>query len=103
MINNFDYHKKFKTITFEFFRWKWYMFREVYYLEEIADTIGNKQCWWWIWRDIILLQLAARKKTLISYRILHNKIVQFKKTTQKRIDAIRKVKDELQLDLKSTK
>lgn len=49
------------------------------------------------------MQLAARKKTLISYRILHNKIVQFKKTTQKRIDAIRKVKDELQLDLKSTK
>ena len=49
--------------------------------------------------DTIPLEPVTRKETLIASRTLHNFMVQFKKTTSELLDAIREVRDELQLDL----
>uniref|UniRef100_A0A0V0GFE3 Putative ovule protein n=1 Tax=Solanum chacoense TaxID=4108 RepID=A0A0V0GFE3_SOLCH len=50
--------------------------------------------------DTIPLKPITRKETLPS-RTLHNFMVQLEKTTRKLLDAIRKVRDKLQLDLNS--
>ena len=49
--------------------------------------------------DNIPLEPVSHKETLIASRTLHNFMVQFEKTTPKLLDEIRKVRDELQLDL----
>ena len=51
----------------------------------------------------IPLEQVTRKETLITSRTLHNFMVQFEKTTPDLLDAIRKVRDELQLDLNLAK
>nr|AAT38752.1 hypothetical protein SDM1_42t00003 [Solanum demissum] len=72
---------------------------EVQRLEEIVDTIGKCNVDDEVEDDTIPLEPITRMKTLIASRTLHNFMVQFEKTTPELLDAIRKVTDELQLDL----
>jgi len=77
--------------------WKWYMFRDsklrTNYGYHWKNNVDNK-----VEDDIIYLEPVTRKETLAS-RTLHNFMVQLEKTTPKLFDAIRKVRDKLQLDL----
>ncbi|KAK4719452.1 hypothetical protein R3W88_017790 [Solanum pinnatisectum] len=68
---------------------------EVQSLEEIVDTIGKSN----VEDDIIPLEPVMHKEALIGSRTFHNFMMQFEKTTPKLLDAIRKVRNELQLDL----
>ena len=72
---------------------------EVQSLEEIVDTIEKSNVDDEVEDDTIPLEPVTRKETLIASRTLHNFMVQFEKTTPELLDAIRKVRDELQLDL----
>ena len=49
--------------------------------------------------DTVPLEPITRKEALIVSRTLHNFLVQFENTTLEILDAIRKVRDELYLDL----
>ncbi|KAK4712555.1 hypothetical protein R3W88_007068 [Solanum pinnatisectum] len=69
------------------------------HLEEIVDIIEKSNVDNEVKDDTIFLEPITHKKTLIASRTLHNFMVQFEKTTPKLLDAIRKVRDELQLDL----
>ncbi|KAK4737609.1 hypothetical protein R3W88_001306 [Solanum pinnatisectum] len=68
------------------------------HLEEIGDTIGKSNVDDEVEDDTIPLVPITHKKALIATRTLHNFMVQFEKTTLELLDAIRKVRYELQLD-----
>ncbi|XP_049357088.1 CENP-B homolog protein 2-like [Solanum verrucosum] len=72
---------------------------EVQNLEEIVDTIGKNNVDDEVKDDTITLEQVTRKEALIASRTLHNFMIQFEKTTPELLDAIRKVRDELQQDL----
>ena len=81
--------------------WKWYVFRG----PELRTNCGYH------WKNnvddkvedyTIPLKPVTRKETLAS-RTLHNFMVQLEKTTPKLLDAIRKIRDELQLHLNFNK
>ncbi|KAK4727230.1 hypothetical protein R3W88_032147 [Solanum pinnatisectum] len=69
------------------------------HFEEIVDIIGKSNVDDEVEDDTIPLELVTRKESLITSKTLHNFMVQFEKTIPKLFDAIRKVRDELQLDL----
>ena len=67
------------------------------------DTIGKRNFDDEVEDDTIPLEPVTRKEALIASRTLHNFIVQLEKTTPKLLNAIRKVRDEFQLDLNFNK
>ncbi|KAK4709379.1 hypothetical protein R3W88_030304 [Solanum pinnatisectum] len=68
-------------------------------LEEIVDTIEKSNDDDEVEDDTIRLGLVTRKETLIASKTLPNFLVHFEKTTPELLDAIRKVRDKLQLYL----
>ncbi|KAK4722649.1 hypothetical protein R3W88_012882 [Solanum pinnatisectum] len=72
---------------------------EVQILEKFVDTIGKNNVEDDVEDDIIPLKPVTHKEALIISTTLHNFMVQFKKTTPELLDAIRKVRYEIQLDL----
>ncbi|KAH1093780.1 hypothetical protein GYH30_039492 [Glycine max] len=49
--------------------------------------------------DTVSLEPVARKEALMASNTLHNFMIQYKNTTPELLYAIRKVRDELQIDL----
>ena len=49
--------------------------------------------------DTVSLEPVTRKEALMASNTLHNFMIRYKKTTPELLDAIRKVRDELQIDL----
>ena len=45
------------------------------------------------------MEPVTRKEALMASNIIHNFMIQYKNTTPELLDAIRKVRDELQMDL----
>ncbi|CAK8540331.1 unnamed protein product [Lathyrus sativus] len=68
-------------------------------LEDIVGTIiennaeGDRE------DDTVSLEPVTRKEALMASNTLHNFMIQYKNTTLKLLDAIRKVRDGLQIDL----
>ena len=72
---------------------------EVQSLEEIVATILENNVDDEVEYDTIPLEPVTRKEALIASETLHNFLVRFENITPEILDAIRKVRDELQLDL----
>ncbi|KAH1192170.1 hypothetical protein GmHk_20G059235 [Glycine max] len=49
--------------------------------------------------DTVSLKPVTRKEALMTSNTLHNFMIQYKNTTLELLDAIRKVRDEFQIDL----
>ncbi|CAI8595817.1 unnamed protein product [Vicia faba] len=72
---------------------------EVQSLEDIIDTIIENNTEDDSEDDTMSLEHVTRKETLMASNTLHNFMIQYKNTTPELLDAIRKVRDELQIDL----
>lgn len=72
-------------------------------LEKIIDTVGEYSVNDEVNDDIIFYEPFTHKEILISPRTLNNFLVLFEKTTTKYLDPIKKVRDELHLDLNFNK
>ncbi|XP_027351220.1 uncharacterized protein LOC113862331 [Abrus precatorius] len=72
---------------------------EVQSLEEIVSTIIENNAEDDDEDDTVSLEPVTRKEALTALNTLHNFMIQYKNTTPKLLDAIRKVRDELQIDL----
>ncbi|XP_015075336.1 uncharacterized protein LOC107019323 [Solanum pennellii] len=67
--------------------------------EEIVDTIGKVMLMLKLKDDTIPVEPISRKEALITSKTLVNFVVQFEKATPELLDAIKKVRDKLQVDL----
>ncbi|KAH1225170.1 hypothetical protein GmHk_11G032142 [Glycine max] len=72
---------------------------EVQSLEDIVDTIIENNAEDDGEDDTVSLEPVMRKEALMASNILHNFMIQYKNTTPELLDAIKKVRDELQIDL----
>ncbi|KAG5049623.1 hypothetical protein JHK85_010726 [Glycine max] len=72
---------------------------EVQSLEDIVGTIIKNNAEDDHKDDMVSLEPVTRKETLMASNTLHNFMIQYKNTTPELLDAIRKVRDELQIDL----
>ncbi|KAH1190680.1 ARS-binding protein 1 [Glycine max] len=72
---------------------------EVQSLEDIVSTIIENNAEDDDEDDTMSLEFVMRKEALMASNILHNFMIQYKNTTPELLDAIRKVRDELQIDL----
>ncbi|KAK2459083.1 hypothetical protein QL285_006178 [Trifolium repens] len=72
---------------------------EVQSLEDIVRTIIENNAEDDDEDDTVFLEPVTRKEALMASNTLHNFMIQYKNTTPQLLDAIRKVRDELQTDL----
>ena len=72
---------------------------EVQSLEDIVGTIIENNTEDDGEDDTVSLEPIMRKEALMASNTLHNFMIQYKNTTPKLLDAIRKVRVELQIDL----
>ncbi|KAL5154444.1 ARS-binding protein 1 [Glycine soja] len=72
---------------------------EVQSLEDIMSTIIENNVEDDGEDDTVSLEPVTRKEALMASNTLHNFMIQYKNTTPELLDAIRKVRDELQIDL----
>ncbi|KAG5016033.1 hypothetical protein JHK82_021707 [Glycine max] len=72
---------------------------EVQSLEDIVGTIIENNAEDDAKDDTVSSEPVMRKETLMASNILHNFMIQYKNTTPELLDAIRKVRDGLQIDL----
>ncbi|KAG4909094.1 hypothetical protein JHK87_055210 [Glycine soja] len=72
---------------------------EVQSLEDIVGTIIDNNAEDDGEDDKVSLEPVMRKEALVASNTLHNFMIQYKNTTPELLDAIRKVRDELQIDL----
>ncbi|KAH1194248.1 ARS-binding protein 1 [Glycine max] len=72
---------------------------EVQSLEDIVSTIIENNVEDDDEDDTVSLEPVTRKKALMASNTLHNFMIQYKNTTPELLDAIRKVRYELQIDL----
>ncbi|CAI8598374.1 unnamed protein product [Vicia faba] len=72
---------------------------EVQSLEDIVDTIIENNAENDDEDDTVSLELVTRKESIIASNTLHNFMIQYKNTTLELLDTIRKIRDELQIDL----
>ncbi|CAK8530482.1 unnamed protein product [Lathyrus sativus] len=72
---------------------------EVQSLEDIVSTIIENNAEDDDEDDTLSLEPVTRKESLMTLNTLHNFMIQYKNTTPELLDAIRKVRDELQIDL----
>lgn len=72
---------------------------EVQSLEDIVRTIIENNAEDDDEDDTVSLEPVTRKEALMASNTLHNFMIQYKNTTPQLLDAIRKVRDELQTDL----
>ncbi|AES87014.1 hypothetical protein MTR_4g019100 [Medicago truncatula] len=72
---------------------------EVQSLEDIVRTIIENNAEDDNEDDTVSLEPVTRKEALMASNTLHNFMIQYKNTTPQLLDAIRKVRDELQTDL----
>ncbi|KAG4982424.1 hypothetical protein JHK85_027913 [Glycine max] len=72
---------------------------EVQSLEDIVGTIIENNAEDDSEDDTVSLEPVTRKEALMTSNTLHNFMIQYTNTTPELLDAIRKVRDELQIDL----
>ena len=72
---------------------------EVQSLEDIVGTIIENNAEDDGEDDTVSLEPVTRKEALMASNTLHNFMIQYKNTTPELLDAIRKVRDELKIDL----
>ena len=103
MINDFSYRNKMNVNNLLDYPSENDTCSEVQSLEVIVDTIGKDNVDDEVEDDTIPLEPVTRKEALIAFRTLQYFMVQFETTTPELLNAIRKVRDELQLDLNFNK
>ncbi|CAK8574847.1 unnamed protein product [Lathyrus sativus] len=72
---------------------------EIQNLEDIVGTIIENNAKDDDEDDTVSLEPVTRKETLMASNTLHNFMIQYKNTILELLDAIRKVRDDLQIDL----
>ena len=68
-------------------------------LEEIVDTIIENNAEDEAEDDTVSMEVVTRKEALLASKTLQNFMLQFQNATPELLDAIRKIRDELQQDL----
>ncbi|CAK8561767.1 unnamed protein product [Lathyrus sativus] len=99
MINQCGYRNKMDTDNLMNYLGENEAYSEVHSLEDIVGTIIENNAEDDGEDDTMSLELVMRKEALMTSNTLHNFMIQYKNTTPELLDAIRKVRDELQIDL----
>ncbi|KAH1246141.1 CENP-B 2 [Glycine max] len=99
MINQCGYHNKMDIDNLMNYPGENEACSEVQSLEDIVGTIIENNAEDDGEDDTVSLEPVTRKEALMTSNIIHNFMIQYKNTTPELLDAIRKVRDELQIDL----
>ncbi|CAK8567015.1 unnamed protein product [Lathyrus sativus] len=99
MINQCGYHNKMDIENLMNYLGENEACSEVQSLEDIVSTIIENNVEDDDEDDTVSLELVMRKESLMPSNTLHNFMIQYKNTTPELLDAIRKVRYELQIDL----